>query len=56
VGLVYFTDRDLGQRFPDILESAGLEVERHHSHFADDAPDIESKKRRPVERVELWSG
>jgi hypothetical protein len=26
VGLVYFTDRDLGQRFPDILEAAGIDV------------------------------
>jgi hypothetical protein len=41
VGLVFFTDRDLGQRFPDILQAAGIEVERHRTHFADDAPDVE---------------
>jgi hypothetical protein len=26
---VYFTDRDLGVRFPQILRTAGLKVERH---------------------------
>ncbi len=36
---VYFTDRDLGRRFPDILRSSGLTVERHADHFAPDAPD-----------------
>jgi hypothetical protein len=36
---VYFTDRDLGKRFPDILRSGGLTVERHADHFAPDAPD-----------------
>lgn len=36
---VYFTDRDLGNRFPEILRSAGLTVEQHKDHFADDAPD-----------------
>ena len=41
MGLVYFTDRDLGQRFPDILMAAGIDVERHKTHFADDAPDEE---------------
>jgi hypothetical protein len=39
--LVYFTDRNLGQRFPDILEAAGMKVERHRRHFADNAPDEE---------------
>jgi hypothetical protein len=41
VGLVYFTDRDLGQRFPDILAAAGITVERHRTHFADDTADAE---------------
>ena len=36
---VFFTDRDLGKRFPDILRAAGLTVERHADHFAHDCPD-----------------
>jgi hypothetical protein len=36
---VYFTDRDLGKRFPEILKSGGLTVERHADHFAPDTPD-----------------
>lgn len=36
---VYFTDRDLGNAFPDILAAAGIRVERHRDHFAADAPD-----------------
>lgn len=36
---VYFTDRDLGKRFPEILRQSGLTVERHADHFAPDAPD-----------------
>lgn len=36
---VYFTDRDLGKRFPDILSSAGLAVERHQDLFPPDGPD-----------------
>jgi hypothetical protein len=39
VSFVYFTDRDLGKRFPDILRSSGLTVERHADHFAPDASD-----------------
>jgi hypothetical protein len=39
LSFVYFTDRDLGIRFPEILRSAGLRVERHRDHFAHDAPD-----------------
>jgi hypothetical protein len=38
---VYFTDRDLGKRFPEILRSSGLNVERHEDHFAPDTPDAE---------------
>jgi hypothetical protein len=37
--LVFFTDRDLGKRFPEILSDAGLTVERHADHFAPDCPD-----------------
>ena len=36
---VYFTDRDLGKRFPEILRAGGLTVERHGDHFAHDTPD-----------------
>jgi len=37
--LVFFTDRDLGARFPEILAAAGLEVRRHRDHFPPDCPD-----------------
>lgn len=36
---VYFTDRDLGKRFPGILAAAGLKVERHHDLFPPDGSD-----------------
>jgi hypothetical protein len=36
---VYFTDRDLGKRFGEILKDGGLMVERHADHFAPDTPD-----------------
>jgi hypothetical protein len=39
LSVVYFTDRDLGKRFPDILGAAGLTVERHGDHFDPDTPD-----------------
>ncbi len=38
---VFFTDRDLGLKFPAILREAGLEVERHVDHFRPDCPDDE---------------
>lgn len=38
---VFFTDRDLGTRFPEILRSAGLSVERHTDHFPPAARDEE---------------
>lgn len=37
----FFTDRDLGKRFPLILRTAGIAVEAHHDHFAPDAEDDE---------------
>lgn len=37
----FFTDRDLGNTFPEILSAAGLHVERHRDHFAPDCPDAE---------------
>ena len=36
---VYFTDRDLGKQFGEILKSGGLTIERHRDHFAPDTPD-----------------
>lgn len=36
---VFFTDRDLGKAFPEILRSAGLSVERHADHFPHDCAD-----------------
>jgi hypothetical protein len=36
VSLVYFTDRDLGKKIPEILRAAGLSVERHADHFQHD--------------------
>jgi hypothetical protein len=38
---VFFTDRDLGKKFPEILRRAGLKVERHADHFRHDTPDAE---------------
>lgn len=37
----YFTDRDLGTRFPSVLKQAGFAVERHSDHFRPDCPDEE---------------
>lgn len=36
---VFFTDRDLGKQFGEILRAGGLAVERHADHFRHDAPD-----------------
>jgi hypothetical protein len=36
---VFFTDRDLGKRFGEILTSSGLTVQRHADHFAPDTAD-----------------
>ncbi|MGH8866324.1 MAG: hypothetical protein ACREVZ_17055 [Burkholderiales bacterium] len=38
--IVYFTDRDLGHRFPEKLRAAGLRVERHDDHFDQLTADI----------------
>jgi hypothetical protein len=38
---VFFTDRDLGKRFPEILSAAGLLVEPHSDHFQPSTPDEE---------------
>ena len=34
---VFFTDRDLGKRFPDILREAGFRVVTHHDLFGEAA-------------------
>jgi hypothetical protein len=39
LSVVFFTDRDLGKRFPEILVSAGLSVKRHDDLFPPDCPD-----------------
>ncbi len=39
MNLIYFTDRDLGKKFPQILVDAGLAVERHGDLFPPDGPD-----------------
>jgi hypothetical protein len=38
---VFFTDRDLGKQFPEILAKAGISVTRHADHFAPNCPDEE---------------
>ncbi len=38
---VYFTDRDLGKKFPAILAGSGLTVEPHHERFAPNGSDEE---------------
>lgn len=35
----FFTDRDLGHQFPELLRKAGIQVERHDDHFGPDTPD-----------------
>lgn len=41
MSLIFFTDRDLGKRFPEVLAAAGLTVERHHDLFSPDGSDEE---------------
>jgi hypothetical protein len=41
VTFVFFTDRDLGIAFPEILRDSGLTVERHRDHFPPACPDEE---------------
>lgn len=41
MSLVFFTDRNLGKQFPNILIDAGLSVERHIDLFPDTAKDEE---------------
>ncbi|MEO5799169.1 MAG: hypothetical protein ABIZ70_09090 [Gemmatimonadales bacterium] len=37
----YFTDRDLGRRFPELLRAAGRTVHASHEIFAPNTPDAE---------------
>ena len=38
--MIFFTDRDLGSLFPQILSEAGLHVEKHDAHFPENnTPD-----------------
>ena len=37
--MVFFTDRDLGKLFPQILRNAGLNVERHDDYFSETTDD-----------------
>jgi len=39
--LTFFTDRDLGHRFAQLLLDAGVRVERHDDHFQPTTPDDE---------------
>ena len=41
MSVVFFTDRDLGLKFPAVLKQGGMQVERHDDHFAHDASDEE---------------
>jgi hypothetical protein len=41
LNFTFFTDRDLGKKFPAVLSAAGVTVERHEDHFADNASDEE---------------
>jgi hypothetical protein len=41
LSVVFFTDRDLGNAFPERLAEAGLTVEQHAAHFPPSCPDDE---------------
>jgi hypothetical protein len=41
VSFTFFTDRNLGHKFPSILRGAGLHVEEHDDHFGPTTPDVE---------------
>jgi len=36
---VFFTDPDLGKLVPELLQEAGINVEKHSDHFPDDVKD-----------------
>ncbi len=37
--LIFFTDRDLGKKFPSILRESGINVESHVDHFSEQTKD-----------------
>lgn len=41
MSFTFFTDRNLGRKFPSILRDAGLHVEEHDDHFGPPTPDVE---------------
>jgi hypothetical protein len=41
VSFTFFTDRNLGHKFPHILRAAGLHVEEHDDHFGPTTSDVE---------------
>ena len=41
MSVVFFTDRDLGLKFSEILKTSGPAVERHADHFPPECPDSE---------------
>jgi hypothetical protein len=41
VSFTFFTDRNLGHKFPSTLRAAGLDVEEHDDHFEPTTPDVE---------------
>lgn len=41
MSVVFFTDRDLGNQFPNTLKAAGLTVLSHSGVFAADTPDTQ---------------
>ena len=41
MSFVYFADRDLGKRFPQVLAAAGLNIQRHDNLFAPTGHDEE---------------
>ena len=48
---VYFTDRGLGKRFPEILAAAGLNVGRHHDLFPADGSDEQWLQHSKIEAL-----
>ena len=45
----FFTDRDLGRQFPNILQEAGLSIVRHSELFAPDTADEKWLERAGAE-------
>jgi len=60
LSVVYFTDRDLGLKFPETLRASGLDVELHRDHFVGNhevysaTPSELARNPHAAGRVELW--